>query len=123
MQRIEELPPELSAELFYKCLTEINKKTQEPKTQQLNLESQKIKTNLRGFSENSIKARVEYAIKHLTAAPKEKHRKILKMSCSSQRFILLKLNLEFMGVTLSRVRLLSKNGGGCEIRTRVTLLA
>lgn len=78
MQRIEELPPELSAELFYKRLTEINKKTQELKAQQMDLESQKIKTTLRGVSENSIKARVEYAIKHLNEAPKEKHREIFE---------------------------------------------
>lgn len=48
MQRIEELPPELSAELFYKRLTEIKKKMQELKAQKLDLETLKIKTTSSG---------------------------------------------------------------------------
>lgn len=63
---------------FYKRLTEINRKTQELKAQRLELESQKRKTTLHGVSGNSIRNRVEYAIKHLAEAPKEKHREIFE---------------------------------------------
>ena len=76
IQRIEELPPEISAELFYKRLTEITGKVQELKNLKMELESQQRKSSFNNVSESSIKARVEYAIKHLTEAPKEKHREV-----------------------------------------------
>lgn len=76
IQRIEELPTEVSAELFYKRLTEITAKVQELKILKMELESQRRKSSFQNVSEDSIKARVEYAIKYLQEAPKEKHREV-----------------------------------------------
>lgn len=78
VQRIEELPPEVSAELFYKRLAEITQKIQELKNLKMDLESQKRRSNFQQVSENSIAARVQYAIKHLQEAPKEKHREVFE---------------------------------------------
>lgn len=76
IQRIEELPSEVSAELFYKRLTEISDKIKELKKLKVELDSQKRKSSFKNVSESSIKARIEYAIKHLQKAPKEKHREV-----------------------------------------------
>ena len=42
----------------------------------MDLESRQRKSSFKNVSENSIKAKVEYAIKHLQEAPKEKHREV-----------------------------------------------
>ncbi len=76
IRRIEELPSEVSAELFYKRLTEISGKVKELKNLKMELESQKRKSTFKNVSESSIKSRIEYAIKHLQEAPKEKHREV-----------------------------------------------
>lgn len=132
IQRIEELPSELSAELFYKRLTEITKKTQELNAGLLELESQKRKSTQSGVSESSLKARVEYAIKHLSEAPKEKHREVFDNVIQFAEIHATKLRLGVYGgysnLKDSKIHPIEgsttiKNGGGCEIRTRVTLLA
>jgi site-specific DNA recombinase len=78
IHRIEDLPSEVSAELFYKRLTEITQKVQELKNLKMELESQKRKSSFKNVSESSILARVQYAIKHLSEAPKEKHREVFE---------------------------------------------
>ncbi len=66
----------MSAELFYKRLTEISDKIKELKHLKIELESQKRKTTLKNVNESSIKSRIEYAIKNLQEAPKEKHSEV-----------------------------------------------
>ena len=122
MQRIEELPPELSAELFYKRLTEINKKMRELKAQKLDLETQKIKTTSHGVSENSIRARVEYAVKHLNEAPKEKHREVLENVLQFAEIHPTKIKLGIYGGHPIEGSTTIKNGGQGEIRTLGRLL-
>ncbi|MGZ3769414.1 MAG: recombinase family protein [Bdellovibrio sp.] len=128
IQRIEELPSELSAELFYKRLTEINKKTQELKAAQIELESQKRKSTQSSVSESSLRTRVEYAIKHLSDAPKEKHREVFDNVIQFAEIHPTKLRLGIYGgySNLKGSEILSivdshtiKNGGEREIRTLV----
>lgn len=78
VHRIEDLPSEVSAELFYKRLTEITQKLQELKNLKMELESQKRKSSFKNVSESSILARVQYAIRNLSEAPKEKHREVFE---------------------------------------------
>ena len=78
IHRIEELPAEVSAELFYKRLTEINKKIEELKSLKLDLESEIRKSSQGSVNENSIRQRIEYAIKRLQEAPVEKHKEVFE---------------------------------------------
>lgn len=122
MQRIEELPPDLSAELFYKRLTEINRKIQELKAQHLELESQKRKTSLQGVSGSSIKARIEYAIKHLAEAPKEKHREVFENVLQFAEIHPTKIKMGIYGGHPIEGSTTIKIGGQGEIRTLGRLL-
>jgi site-specific DNA recombinase len=117
IRRIEELPSEVSAELFYKRLTEITHKVQELKNLKMNLESQKRKSSFKNVSEVSITARVQYAIKHLSEAPKEKHREVFDNVIQFAEIHSTKIRLGVYGSGSIVGSCTIKNGGKSGIRT------
>ncbi len=76
VNRIAELPSEVSAAPLYKKLEELQAKIKEEKNLHGTLEIQKLKTSTKDLNEDELKFRILRTIKRLDEAPKEKQREV-----------------------------------------------
>lgn len=76
VNRISELPSEVSAAPLLKKLEELQAKIKEEKDLYATLEIEKLKTSTKDLNEAELKLRVQRAIKRLDEAPKEKQREV-----------------------------------------------
>ena len=76
VNRISELPTEISAAPLYKKLEELQAKIKEEKNLHATLEIEKQKTSTKDLNEDELKLRVQRAIKRLDEAPKEKQQEV-----------------------------------------------
>jgi site-specific DNA recombinase len=76
VNRIAELPQEVSAAPLYRRLEELQAKIREENGAKDSLELEKIKSGTRDLNEDELKTRIARAIKHLEEAPKEKQREV-----------------------------------------------
>ncbi len=76
VNRISELPAEVSATPLYKKLEELQAKIKEENDIKATLEIESAKTSTKDLYEDDLKAKLQRAIKRLDEAPKEKQREI-----------------------------------------------
>lgn len=93
VNRISELPAEVSAAPLYKKLEELQSKITEEKNIQGQLEIEKLKTSTKNLDDDALKLKLQGAIKKLDEAPKEKQREIFTEL------------LQFVEVHASKIRL------------------
>ena len=76
VNRIAELPSEVSAAPLYKKLEELQAKIKDENEIKASLEIEKLKTSTKDLNEEDLKSKLQRAIKQLDEAPKEKQREI-----------------------------------------------
>lgn len=76
VNRIAELPSEVSAAPLYKKLEELQFKIKEENQIKASLETEKLKTSTKDLNEDDLKSKLQRAIKQLDEVPKEKQREI-----------------------------------------------
>ena len=106
VNRISELPSEVSAAPLYKKLEELQAKIKEEKNLYATLEIEKLKTSTKDLKEDELRLRVQRAIKRLDEAPKEKQREVFSNL------------LQFIEIHPTKIKLgvyaVSENSGGDE---------
>lgn len=83
VNRIAELPSEVSGVPLYKKIEELQAKIKEEKNLHATLEIEKLKASTKDLNEAELKLRVQRAIKRRDEAPKEKQREYSPAFCNS----------------------------------------
>lgn len=74
VQRISDLPPEISAELFYKQINQMNQKLKDLELAKVKLRSQSIELMAQEIDQEGLKQKIQGTIERLETASKEKQR-------------------------------------------------
>jgi len=76
VQRVAELPPEVPADAFYEQIKQMTQKMHELKLSKETLKTKEMDLKGQEIDQEGLKAKIEYVIKNLESAPKEKQRPI-----------------------------------------------
>lgn len=78
VQRVAELPTEVPADVFYEQIKHMTQRMNELKLAKENLKTKEMDLKGQEVDQNGLKAKIEYALKNLEVASKEKQRPIFK---------------------------------------------